>query len=69
MAVACTDQITIYREHTLACLADLDQLGPVAQAAYEKVALRWTTPHRIAAATSPGGGSGTGNAMSSRCWR
>ncbi len=46
MAVPATDEITIYREHTLACLADLDQLGPVAQEAYEKVVNQDNaTPH------------------------
>ncbi|HYV35628.1 MAG TPA: hypothetical protein VE988_07985, partial [Gemmataceae bacterium] len=36
VAAASTDEIAIYREHTLACLADLDQLGPIAQEAYNK---------------------------------
>ena len=46
MAASSTDEITIYREHTLACLADLDQLGPLAQEAYEKVLkMENATPH------------------------
>jgi len=44
--VPSSDEITIYRQHTLACLADLDQLGPLAQEAYEKAAAQGHgTPH------------------------
>jgi hypothetical protein len=43
---ASDDEIAIYREQTLACLADLDQLGPVAQEAYSKaLAQENFTPH------------------------
>jgi hypothetical protein len=40
------DEIMVYREHTLGCLADLQQLGPAAQEAYEKMtAQEHFTPH------------------------
>jgi serine/threonine protein kinase len=46
VAVGSKDEITIYREHTLGCLADLKQLGPAGQAAYHKVvACEHFTPH------------------------
>jgi hypothetical protein len=41
-----TDEIVIYREHTLGTLADLKQLGPIAQEAYEKASSQdHFTPH------------------------
>jgi eukaryotic-like serine/threonine-protein kinase len=44
--VVSSDEITVYREHTLACLADLDQLGPLAQEAYDKTTEQnHCTPH------------------------
>jgi eukaryotic-like serine/threonine-protein kinase len=39
------DEITIYREHTLTCLADLDQLGPAALEAYHKAFAHGNGPH------------------------
>jgi serine/threonine protein kinase len=42
----CTDEIVIYREHTLRCLADLKQMGPMGQDAYQKlIAQDHFTPH------------------------
>jgi hypothetical protein len=41
-----TDEIVIYREHTLRCLADLKQLGHLGQEAYKKLtAQEHFTPH------------------------
>jgi serine/threonine protein kinase len=41
-----TDELVIYREHTLGTLADLKQMGPVGQEAYVKVsAQEHFTPH------------------------
>jgi hypothetical protein len=46
LSVPSSDEITIYREHTLACLADLVQLGPLAHEAYTKVITEErATPH------------------------
>ena len=46
LAVSSADEITIYRQHTLACLADLEQMGPAAQEAYETtVGQDHCTPH------------------------
>jgi hypothetical protein len=46
LPVQSSDEITIYREHTLTCLADLDQLGPLAQEAYDKTTAQgYGTPH------------------------
>jgi eukaryotic-like serine/threonine-protein kinase len=46
VAAPSMDEITIYREHTLGCLADLKQLGPAGQDAYHKmVAREHFTPH------------------------
>jgi serine/threonine protein kinase len=46
VTVPSKDEIAIYREHTLGCLADLKQLGPAGQDAYHKmVAREHFTPH------------------------
>jgi serine/threonine protein kinase len=46
IAVTAHDEIAVYREHTLACLADLKQLGPAGQEAYDKMtAMDHFTPH------------------------
>jgi hypothetical protein len=44
--ISSIDEIAVFREHTLACLADLDQMGPLAQEAYEKIVTEdKNTPH------------------------
>jgi hypothetical protein len=46
IAVASTDEVTFCREHNLGCLADLKQLGPTGQEAYNKmIAKEHFTPH------------------------
>ena len=46
LTVESPDELTLYREHTLRCLADLNQLGPEGQEAYHKlVAKEHFTPH------------------------
>ena len=46
LTVDSADEIVLYREHTLGLLADLDQLGPEGQEAYQKlVAKEHFTPH------------------------
>jgi hypothetical protein len=46
LPVPSSDEIVMYREHTLACLMDLNQLGPLGQEAYQKLCAQENfTPH------------------------
>jgi serine/threonine protein kinase len=46
IATKSTDEIVVYREQTLRCLADLKQLGPLGLEAYQKlIATEHFTPH------------------------
>ena len=46
VSASSSDEIVLYREHTLGCLADLKQLGPLGQQAYRKMTdQEHFTPH------------------------